>query len=403
MIVKHRGSKKAKRALIQSIAINLSFLGFFKYADFIIGIVNGLFGLKLAYLNLSLPIGISFFTFQTMSYTIDVYRQDAPVQKSIISLGTYVTMFPQLIAGPIVRYNTLATQLIHRDHTYNKFSRGIYRFLIGLMKKILIANVIGEAIGIIASGPQDAVVNHWLTAVGFALQIYFDFSGYSDMAIGLGLFFGFEFMENFNYPYIAKSISDFWRRWHISLGQWFRDYVYIPLGGNKVSNLKWIRNIILVWLLTGLWHGAHWNYVLWGGLFAILLVLEKAFILKWLKKVPHFFQHLYVILLILLSFIVFRYEDFPAMIEEFRALLGFKDIPLYSPSTLYYLSTYGRLYLIAIVAATPVGKKLYHRLSKSTFKPLLEGGAYMGLLIALFIMTGYLVDASFNPFLYFRF
>lgn len=402
-IVKYEGTKKAKHALIQSIVINLSMLGFFKYADFFIATINKLFNLNFELLNLSLPIGISFFTFQTMSYTIDVYRKNAPAQKSIVNLGTYVTLFPQLIAGPIVRYNTLAEALNHRVHSFSKFSKGVERFIIGLIKKILIANVIGESVEIMSNIQDSSILISWLIAVGYAIQIYFDFSGYSDMAIGLGLFFGFEFMENFNYPYVSKSITEFWRRWHISLGQWFKDYVYIPLGGNKVSSRRWLLNILVVWLLTGLWHGAHWNYVLWGLCFGVILIIEKTFILRLLKKMPNILRHLYVLILIIFSFVIFKNEEPVIMMTQFKNLLGLNDLPLFNNSTHYYFLSYYRIYLLAILATTPFLKNLWQLGINSKYKKLLETLKPIVLMLTLLLMTGYLVDASFNPFLYFRF
>ena len=403
LIVKYRGQKKAKRALIQSICINLSMLIFFKYADFIIETINTIFNSHIPLLKLELPIGISFFTFQTMSYTIDIYRQDGPLQKNIINLATYVTLFPQLIAGPIVRYNTLSKALTDRKHTYKKFSEGVERFIIGLMKKILIANVIGEGIEAMGLLDNKTVLIYWMMALGYSLQIYFDFSGYSDMAIGLGLFFGFEFMENFNYPYVSKSITEFWRRWHISLGQWFRDYLYIPLGGNRVSKLRWFLNIGLVWFLTGLWHGAHLNFIIWGLYFGIILIVEKFYLLNLFKKAPKAIQHLYVILIVTVSFIIFKYQTLAEISIHLRGLFALGQIPMMDKISRYYFMSYYRIYIISMVAATPILKIGYQGLLKTRFKDgisLLRPIFFIGMLL---LMTGYLVDATFNPFLYFRF
>ena len=403
LIVKYRGQKKAKRALIQSIIINLSMLIFFKYADFIIEIMNIIFNSNIALMKIDLPIGISFFTFQTMSYTIDIYREEGPLQKNILNLATYVTLFPQLIAGPIVRYNTLSKALTHRKHTFEKFSEGVERFVIGLMKKILIANVIGEAVEAMALLDHKTVLIYWMMAIGYSLQIYFDFSGYSDMAIGLGLFFGFEFMENFNYPYVSKSITEFWRRWHISLGQWFRDYLYIPLGGNRVSRLRWFLNIGIVWFLTGLWHGAHLNFIIWGLYFGIILMVEKLVLLDLLKKSPKLIQHLYVILIVTLSFVIFKYQTLAEVTTHLRGLFAFGQISVIDKTSSYYFMSYYRIFIVSILAATPLIKISYQSLIKSRFKDVLSILRPIFFIGMLLLMTGYLVDATFNPFLYFRF
>ena len=300
--------KAAKYTVLSSMIINLGLLGIFKYTDFFIGSINSLFHLQIPLLKLSLPIGISFYTFQTMSYTIDIYRGQAKAQKNIIDFGTYVALFPQLIAGPIVQYKTIAEQLRERRETSELFSQGAYRFVMGLGKKVLIANNVGLLWDTIVAMTisEISVLGAWIGAVAFAFQIYFDFSGYSDMAIGLGKMFGFEFCENFNYPYESKSITEFWRRWHISLGSWFKEYVYIPLGGNRKNH---IRNIIVVWLFTGLWHGASWNFILWGAYFAILLLIEKLWIGKILVKTPAWIQHVYAVFFILLGWVIFAFDD----------------------------------------------------------------------------------------------
>jgi alginate O-acetyltransferase complex protein AlgI len=403
IIVKHRGTKKAKWALISSICINLAMLGVFKYSDFVVSNLNNLFSLSLVLPNLRLPIGISFFTFQTMSYTIDVYRNEAKVQNSIIGLGTYVSLFPQLIAGPIVRYKTISEELNNRIHSYENFAYGVSRFLVGLAKKVLIANSLGEFAEMIYLTNDISVFYYWITAIAYSLQIYYDFSGYSDMAIGLGRMFGFHFLENFNYPYVSKSISEFWRRWHISLGQWFRDYVYLPLGGNRVSQIKWFRNIVIVWFLTGLWHGASWNFVIWGMLFALLLIVEKYYLLTYLRRTK-ILAHLYVIISVILSFVIFRHDSITEIMIHFKSMFGLNGIPLSSHESIYYFKSYFVTFVIAIIGATPVVKQSLEKIKgnhigKMGLK-LLEPIFYV---IVLLIITGYLVDSSFNPFLYFRF
>ncbi len=404
IIDKYRGKQAAKIALISSITINLAILGFFKYSDFFIENINAIFNTNFELLKLPLPIGISFFTFQTMSYTIDVYRGEAKRQKNPLGLATYVCLFPQLIAGPIVRYRTVAEEINSRKHSFDNFAYGIKRFVIGLSKKVLIANTLGE-LNVIATGSHNAsILFYWLGAIAFALQIYFDFSGYSDMAIGLGRIFGFHFLENFNYPYISKSISEFWNRWHISLGTWFKDYVYIPLGGNKVSKLKWFRNILIVWFLTGFWHGASWNFVIWGLYFGLIIVLEKLFLNNILKKIPNILRHIYVVFLIIISFVIFNIDNVSDISEYFKGMFGLLDIPTVSIESLYYLKSYAVIILISIIGATPLMKNIvnnasHHRLLSKVLG-VLEPICYIGLLL---VVTGYLVDSSFNPFLYFRF
>ena len=403
IIVKHRGTKKARRALISSIVINLTMLVIFKYSDFMIVNFNTLFNTDLALLHLELPIGISFFTFQTMSYTIDVYRNEAEVQDSIIGLGTYVALFPQLIAGPIVRYKTISEELKSRTHSFDNFSYGISRFVIGLSKKVLIANSLGELAEMIYFTKEVSVLFYWISAVAYALQIYYDFSGYSDMAIGLGRIFGFHFLENFNYPYISRSISEFWRRWHISLGNWFRDYVYIPLGGNRVSTIKWFRNILIVWFLTGFWHGASWNFILWGILYGAVLILEKFVLMKYLNK-HRIISHIYVIIFTVLAFVIFRNDSLIEVINHLKSMFGLKDIPLSTSESIYYLKSYGMIFIIGIFGATPLLKQFITKLKTHQVIHKIMNGlepfVYIGLLL---IITGYLVDSSFNPFLYFRF
>ena len=403
-IHKTKKSKYKKVPLISSIITLIGILVFYKYSNFFINNLNALLKLNLQTLPIKLPIGISFFTFQTLSYTIDVYRSQAKVQKNPLDLFTYVTLFPQLIAGPIVRYVTVESELTNRNHSIEKMAKGIKRFIIGLSKKVLIANTLGELIQIFESSNEKTVLFYWMVAISFTLQIYFDFSGYSDMAIGLGLIFGFHFLENFNYPFISKSITEFWRRWHISLGSWFRDYVYIPLGGNKVTKSKWIRNIIVVWFLTGLWHGAQWNFILWGLYFAALLILEKAFLIKGLKAVPDIIKHLYTILLIVISFVIFNSNSLLNMVENLKGMFGALNIPFINPFTLYYLKSFAVVIIIGIVASTPLFKdwkeKIYRYHKGKILIDIMEPIIYIFLLIC---NTAFIVDGSFNPFLYFRF
>lgn len=401
LIEKHRETpKKAKVFLIASIVVNLGLLGFFKYADFLIGTVNSLLGTSIPLTGVALPIGISFFTFQTMSYTIDVYRGKAHAQKNFLTLATFVCLFPQLIAGPIVRYTDVAAELEDRRSTLDGIALGFRRFAFGLGKKVLLANAMGELCAAFRASKDQSVLFFWIYAAAFTLQIYFDFSGYSDMAIGLGRVFGFQFPENFNYPYISSSITEFWRRWHMTLGGWFRDYVYIPLGGNRVSKGKWMRNLAVVWLLTGLWHGASWNFVLWGALFGVLLMLEKLWLGVWLSRRPRFFQHLYVLLLVVISFVIFNADGLSGVRSDLAGLFGLSGLPAVSFDALYYLRSYGVLLLVCIVGAMPLGKRLYARVENARVMTVLEPVVVAALLAAV---TASLVDGSFNPFLYFRF
>lgn len=397
LIERHRGKPLAKVWMILSIAVSLSFLVYFKYADFFIGNFNRAFDAEYPLLAIALPIGISFYTFQIISYTVDVYRGEY-AQKNPLSLATYIAMFPQLIAGPIVRYGSIAAQLKDRTHSLEKVAQGITRFLFGLGKKVLIANQMGELCAAFNASTEKSVLLYWLLAVAFALQIYFDFSGYSDMAIGLGKIFGFQFAENFNYPFISKSITEFWRRWHISLGTWFRDYVYIPLGGNRVKLPRWIFNVILVWFLTGFWHGASWNFVIWGLFYAVFLILEKAFLGKLFSKC-RLLGHIYVIFLILISFTIFNADTMQVATQNLAGMFGVLGLPLCSVETLYYLQSYGILFIVAIIGATPVVKLVACKLPEKTRTSLTP----IVLVVLLLVITGFLVDGSFNPFLYFRF
>ena len=403
-IESHRGTKKAKYALISSIVINLGMLGFFKYTAFFLGAINTLLGTSIPLTGVELPIGISFFTFQTMSYTIDVYRGDAKAEKNLATMATFVCLFPQLVAGPIVRYVDVAAELHQRRITREDLYHGAMRFACGLGKKVLIANAMGALCADFRGAVQSSVVFYWVYAAAFALQIYFDFSGYSDMAIGLGRLFGFRFPENFNYPFIAASITEFWRRWHMTLGGWFRDYLYIPLGGNRVSRGRWIVNTAIVWAATGLWHGAAWNYLWWGVYFGVLLVLEKLVWGKWLQKRGGIVRRVYALPLLLVSFVIFNAASGAQLVGDLKAMFGLAGLPLWSFETGYYLRSYAVLLLCAIVGATPLPKKAWQRFAQSRAGAVVSVAAEpLYVLSMLLISTAYLVDGSFNPFLYFRF
>ncbi len=398
---KYRGTKKAKAALLVSVIVNMSLLCFFKYTDFFIGMFNGIFGRNIPLLNLPLPIGISFYTFQTMSYTIDVYRGDVKAQKNIISFGAYVALFPQLIAGPIVRYRTVADQIDKRTHSFEMFACGVKRFVCGLGKKVLLANNIGLLNSEIFESGDLTVVSAWLGIIAFAFQIYFDFSGYSDMAIGLGKMFGFDFSENFSYPYCSKSVTEFWRRWHISMGTWFRDYVYIPLGGNRKGLAVQIRNIAVVWLLTGFWHGAGWNYVLWGVFYGVILVFEKFFMLERLKKAPAFVGHIYTLLCISVGWVLFAFEDLRMGFAYLKTM--FCSAAFCNSAAFYRLLSYLPLLLFCTIAATPVGAGLYGKLNKKYSTGLTAAADVFGITAVFGLTLTYLISGSYNPFLYFRF
>ena len=403
LIEKFRGKPLSKVFLILSVVTSLGLLGYFKYVDFFIANFNAVFGLSVPLLKIALPIGISFYTFQLLSYTIDVYRGTVAAQRNFITLAAYIAMFPQLIAGPIVRYSDVAAQLTQRTHSFEKIALGIRRFVLGLAKKILIANALGELCDIFRASVDKSVLFYWLYAIAFTLHIYFDFSGYSDMAIGLGKLFGFDFIENFRYPYISASITEFWRRWHISLGSWFRDYVYIPLGGNRVSRLKWLRNILVVWLLTGFWHGAAWNFIVWGLLFAALLMVEKLFLHRYLEKTK-VLRHIYVLFFVILSFVIFNAADMKQAFSDLGAMFGAGGLPLWSAEWSYYLRSYAVILVLAIVGATPLPQKLLAAVRRSrTGAAVLRIAEPVVLAVLLLVMTAYLVDGSFNPFLYFRF
>ena len=397
------------RTLTGSVFVFAGLFVFFKYTDFLVSNINGLTGSQIPLLKIALPIGISFYTFQIISYLVDVYRGDVPAQKNIVSLAAYVSMFPQLIAGPIVRYKDVSVQLNERRTTWEMAEAGITRFIIGLSKKILIANELGELCNLFRDSQDQSVLFYWLYAVAFMLHIYFDFSGYSDMAIGLGNIFGFTFPENFNYPYIAGSITDFWRRWHMTLGSWFRDYVYIPLGGNRVSQIKWFRNIFVVWMFTGIWHGAAWNFLFWGLYFAVLLIIEKWKLLKCLEK-SGWFKYVYTLFFVLISFVIFNAPDMKTVFSDVGYLFGAGELPFVSAETLYYLKSYGVTLLVGIIGCMPVIPWIIEKLSgytgskQSAVMHTAVNIAKPVILIALVVLsTAYLVDGSFNPFLYFRF
>ena len=399
---RYRGQKGAKLVCGLSVAVSLSFLLYFKYADFFLENFNAATGLGVPLLRIALPIGISFYTFQIISYTVDVYRGE-PAQKNLIHLAAYVSMFPQLIAGPIVRYSDIAQQLEHRSHSTALAAEGVRRVLIGLGKKILIANQLGELCSVFRASDEKSVLFYWLYAVAFALHIYFDFSGYSDMAIGLGKVFGFHFLENFNYPYISASITEFWRRWHMSLGTWFRDYVYIPLGGNRVGRARQLLNILVVWMLTGFWHGAAWNFVVWGLMFAVLLIMEKLWLLKPLSKCRPL-AHLYVVFFVVISFVIFNAENMGQALSDIGGLFGAGGIPLVSAEAVYCLRSFALVLILAVLGATPLLRNGLVRLSQyPTAGKVLNALEPFTLFVLLLVMTGYLVDGSFNPFLYFRF
>ena len=400
LIDKYKKTKYSKIFLILSIFINIGLLIYFKYADFIIKNINLWLSNKIDLIHVILPIGISFYTFQLISYIVDVYRGEAKVQKNIIKLATYISLFPQLIAGPIVRYTTIENQLENREYNMKNFSIGVRRFIIGLGKKVMIANVMGNLINIFLVSDEKSVLFYWLYAIALMIQIYFDFSGYSDMAIGLGKMLGFDFPENFNYPYIATSITDFWRRWHISLSSWFRDYIYIALGRNRVSKLKWIRNIIIVWMLTGLWHGAEWNFVIWGLYFGVLLIIEKVFLLKWLQKIPKVISRIYTLFIVMISFIIFNGEGISTILENIGGLFKFVSIPLITNESMYYLKSYIIVIILGIIGATPICKNI---LTNEKLKKIVNILEPIYLLLIFIICTSYIVDGSFNPFLYFRF
>ena len=404
LIDKFRDKKYSKVFLVSGLSINLGILVIFKYGDFIIKNISYIFSLNINLLRLTLPIGISFYTFQTLSYVVDVYTNKAKVCRRFTNFATYVCLFPQLIAGPIVRYTTIEDELQNRTNSFEKFAYGVNRFIIGLAKKAILSNNLGLLVSIISKSDEKSILSYWIVAVVFTLQIYFDFSGYSDMAIGLGRIFGFDFLENFNYPFISKSIKEFWRRWHISLSTFFRDYLYIPLGGNRVSKFRWIFNLFVVWSLTGLWHGDSWNFILWGLYFALLLIIENLFLQKLLNKLPVIIQHIYAKFFIIISFVIFNNENMKDLFNSLYNMFNFKNLILYNDFSIYYLKSYSIILIISIIASTPLLKNIIDKINESK-----KGEKVMSLMnvifnvVILIVVTGYLIDGSFNPFLYFRF
>ena len=395
---------QSKNILIITLFIHVFLLIIFKYTDFIIQTINDISNANIKLLNIALPIGISFYTFQIISYIIDVYNGKVKVQKSIIKLATYVSLFPQLVAGPIVRYQTVEKELDDRVHSFNNFAYGIRRFSMGLAKKVLIANALGELCTKAFVLNETTVIFYWIFGISYMLQLYFDFSAYSDMAIGLGRIFGFNFPENFNYPYISKSITEFWRRWHISLGTWFKDYVYIPLGGNRDGKYKQIRNILIVWLLTGIWHGANWTFLIWGLLFGIILIIEKIFLNKFMEKLPSFIRRIYVLFIVMILFIIFNSDNMSVALTNIKGLFGMNGEAFVNDYTLHYLKSYLPVLIIALLGSTPFIKILIDKLRKNKYvnniinilEPIL-------IVVILVVVTSYLIDNSYNPFLYFRF
>ena len=407
LAIEHFDQRPALRRafLLAALIGSLGMLFYFKYSNFVLRSVNALLGTGFAEIQGigTLPLGISFYTFQTLSYSIDVYRRDVKAERNIIDFGAYVVMFPQLIAGPIVRYSDIASQLEHRTHSLADVAAGARRFVLGLGKKVLLANVFYELITTFKASGDRSVLFYWLYAAACVLNIYFDFSGYSDMAIGLGRIFGFRYLENFDYPYISASITEFWRRWHMSLGSWFRDYVYIPLGGNRVSKTKWLRNILVVWLLTGLWHGAAWNFVLWGLFFAVFLTAEKLWYGRALAK-TRVFKHIYVLLLVVVSFVLFDANSVGEAAAAIGGLFGAAGVSAIDPISRYYLRSFAVVFLIGIVGATPLPKRAVEQLGSTRAGAMVVDVLEPLVLVSvLAVSTGYLVDGSFNPFLYFRF
>ena len=412
---------KAKVVLIIDLCGNLGILGFFKYADFFIGSLNTITGAGLSLLHIALPIGISFYTFQTMSYTIDVYRKVVPAQHNILNFATYVTLFPQLIAGPIVQYKTVAKELAHRKVSLEDFSEGAFRFSIGLAKKVLLANQIGSLWDTISQLHQMSAATAWLGAIAYSFQIYFDFSGYSDMAIGLGRMFGFHFLENFNFPYMSKTIKEFWRRWHISLSSWFREYVYIPLGGNRKGMARQLFNIMVVWMLTGLWHGANWNFVMWGVYYGILLMIEKLFLLKWLNKAPAWIGHIYSMFLVVIGWTIFAQTDMSQLTTYLKTMFGI-GVRGVDSDFFYFLSCNAVLLVLLVICSIDHRFWLKKLIARGSMKNAdgegeKEGSIYniavdsvrftvaksVIMLVLLIVSFAFLVGDSYNPFLYFRF
>lgn len=403
-LVTEKAKGTARKVILAlSVALTLSALIYFKYTDFFISSVNGIFGTNIDLIGIALPIGISFYTFQAISYNIDVYRGDVPAQKNPLKLALYVSLFPQLVAGPIVRYSDIEKALTERQHSIDNFSFGVRRFVTGLAKKVLLANSLGSLCESFRATEDKSTLFFWIYAVAYCLQVYFDFSGYSDMAIGLGKIFGFEFMENFRYPYISKSVTEFWRRWHISLGSWFRDYVYIPMGGNRVKTPRFFFNILTVWFLTGFWHGADWTFIIWGLYFAVLLLIEKSIPKKIKDAVPAVFGHIYLIFAVIIGFVIFNGNGVEGVLSDLKGMFT-SAYPLCTDITIYYLRSYAVLLCAGIFAATPAGKLAVQKLSDTKIGSKITAVAEPLFVVAVLVaVTAYLVDGSYNPFLYFRF
>lgn len=395
---------KSKSLFIFSISFHLFLLCIFKYFNFLIGNINAILNSNISFIDIALPIGISFYTFQIISYEIDVYKGSVPVEKNLLNFATYVFLFPQLIAGPIVRYSDIKKELSNRKHSFDGFGEGVNRFIIGLSKKVIIANNIGELINILTSTSETSILLYWILAICYMLQIYFDFSGYSDIAIGLGKMIGFKFPENFNYPYVATSITDFWRRWHITLSTWFKDYVYIPLGGNRTGTGKTIRNILIVWILTGLWHGASWNFVVWGLYFGIILIIEKFLLKKYLDKLPLFLKKVYTLFIVMISFVIFSSSSMKDAFIVIKGLFDFKNLAISNSFILYYLKGYFLILVLSVIGATPLLKNVVSKLKKNKILSyVINVLEIVFVLVILLIVTSMLIDNSYNPFLYFRF
>ena len=395
---------KSRSLLAVIVSFHLLLLCVFKYFNFIIDNINTIFSSNISLLNIVLPIGISFYTFQIISYEVDVYRGKVKASKSLIEYMTYVFLFPQLIAGPIVRYESVNKELKSRKISFEDFSYGVNRFVIGLFKKVVIANNIGELCNTLVGSTEVSVLLYWILGIGYMLQIYFDFSGYSDIAIGIGRMIGFKFPENFDYPYIADSVTNFWRRWHMTLSGWFKDYVYIPLGGNRVSTLKHIRNIFIVWMLTGLWHGASWNFIIWGLYFGVILIIEKYFLNKILEKLPKVTRVIYTSFIVMISFIIFSSDDLNSALTIIKGLFSFKSLSLYNDFILYYIRSYSVILIIGIIFSTPLIKNIIEKFrSKKVLNNIINILEIIVILLILLVITSMLIDSSYNPFLYFRF
>ncbi len=405
MVGKYRESnrKRARAYMVAAIVINLAILGFFKYANLVVDTITALTGVTLTHIDVPLPVGISFYTFQALSYVIDVYRMDANAQRNYTAFGTYVTLFPQLIAGPIVRYKDVDDQLRSRTHSAELFASGVRTLAAGMGKKVLLANAAGEIWARISEAPETTVAAAWLGIIMYTFQIYFDFSGYSDMAIGLGKMMGFSFRENFYYPYMANSVTDFWRRWHISLSTWFREYVYIPLGGNRRGRGRQIFNLLAVWFLTGLWHGASWNFVAWGLYYFVLLMLEKTFLLKLLDKLPKFVAHVYTLITVVFGWLLFVFTDFSAGMRYLATMFGFgRATGFIDAGGVFDWTSSLILLVILVIASTPYPRKWLYRLWEKYDAPVRAVTAVLCLAV-FFIALAYLVNSSYNPFLYYRF